>query len=285
MIWSRGEILPDDALAIPVLDRTFEHGLGLFETFRTWDRRPSLLGRHLDRLRGSAQSLGLVLDESSLPRPIDVQRLLDADGREGDAVLRLTLSGGRSAEAPGTLWMRSRPLAPATATGLVVRSCWRVFRDDPLSRHKSLNYWHRRLVFEAAQADGFDEDLARDEHGVLLEGTRSNLFVVDSGQLRTPSLWLDDRRAAPLLPGVMRAVVLERADAIGIEAIESPDLTLKHLGTADEVFLSNGGRGIMPVSRFESFESGAARSYPAPGPTTRRLIDDLDAWLPSENAS
>ena len=30
MIWVRGQIVPDDALTISVLDRTFEHGLGLF---------------------------------------------------------------------------------------------------------------------------------------------------------------------------------------------------------------------------------------------------------------
>ena len=40
MIWVRGRIVPDDALAISVLDRTFEHGLGLFETLRTWEASP-----------------------------------------------------------------------------------------------------------------------------------------------------------------------------------------------------------------------------------------------------
>ena len=285
MIWFRGELMPDDALAIPVLDRAFEHGLGLFETLRTWDRRPTLLGRHLERLQRSARMLGLGLDESSLPEPLDVVRLLDADGHRGDAVLRLTLSGGIDSHVPGTLWMRSRPLAPATAGGLAVRSSWRVLRDDPLARHKSLNYWHRRLIFEAARADGFDEDLARDEHGVLLEGTRSNLFIVASGRVRTPSTRNADQQAAPLLPGVMRAVVLERAEAIGIEAIESLDLTSDDLGTAVEVFLSNGGRGIMPVARLETGGPGTLRTYPAPGPVTRRLIDDLEAWLRSENAS
>ena len=40
MIWFRGEVVPDEALRISVLDRTFEHGLGLFETFRTWNGHP-----------------------------------------------------------------------------------------------------------------------------------------------------------------------------------------------------------------------------------------------------
>ena len=43
MIWVRGQIVPDDGLSISVLDRTFEHGLGLFETLRTWNGQPTLL--------------------------------------------------------------------------------------------------------------------------------------------------------------------------------------------------------------------------------------------------
>ena len=61
MIWVHGEIVPDDALGISVLDRTFEHGLGLFETFRTWNGHATLLDRHLDRLTRSAHELGLPL--------------------------------------------------------------------------------------------------------------------------------------------------------------------------------------------------------------------------------
>ena len=50
MIWVGGRIVPDDALTVSVLDRTFEHGLGLFETLRTWGGRAVLLDRHLARL-------------------------------------------------------------------------------------------------------------------------------------------------------------------------------------------------------------------------------------------
>ncbi len=97
MIWVRGQLVADDALQVSVLDRTFEHGLGLFETFRTWNRHPTLLPRHLRRLRRSAAELDLALDPASLPDSQAVRDLLNADGREGDAVLRITLSGGLSA--------------------------------------------------------------------------------------------------------------------------------------------------------------------------------------------
>ena len=67
MLWVRGEVVSDDALTVSVRDRTFEHGLGLFESFRTWNGHPTLLDRHLERLQNSARELGLPLEPGQLP--------------------------------------------------------------------------------------------------------------------------------------------------------------------------------------------------------------------------
>ena len=117
MIWVRGQIVADEALTISVLDRTFEHGLGLFETFRTWNGHPTLLPRHLDRLSRSAGELGLPLDRADLPDAAAVADLLRAEGRSGDAMLRITLSGGISAIAGLDTLDESLPLAPAGSSG------------------------------------------------------------------------------------------------------------------------------------------------------------------------
>ncbi|MBV8231221.1 MAG: aminotransferase class IV, partial [Planctomycetaceae bacterium] len=88
MIWVGGRVVPDDQLSVSVLDRTFEHGLGLFETLRSWSGRATLLDRHLSRLRRSAEELGLLIDPSALPDAEAVAILLRANGVEGDAMLR-----------------------------------------------------------------------------------------------------------------------------------------------------------------------------------------------------
>jgi branched-subunit amino acid aminotransferase/4-amino-4-deoxychorismate lyase len=105
MIWVGGRIVPDDALRISALDRTFEHGLGLFETLRTWDGHATLLGRHLDRMADSARQLRLPLDPAALPDADAVAALLRADGAAGDATLRITLTGGLSEAGGSVLWM------------------------------------------------------------------------------------------------------------------------------------------------------------------------------------
>lgn len=288
MIWVRGEIVPDEALAISVLDRTFEHGLGLFETLRTWNGRATLLDRHLARLRGCAEALGLPMRPEDLPDHKAVNALREAEGRTGDCSLRIVLSGGHDDGTPGTLWMRTRALpAPVPEAGLAVCSRWRVAPEDRLMQAKTLNYWSRRLAFEDAQRLGFDENLSRDESGAILEGSRSNLFLVERGELVTPRVLRSQGSSAPFLPGIMRGVVMERANTLGVPLHEVADVTIDRMIAADECFLTNAGRGIMPVARFDpegvtGTERG--RRYDAPGPVTQRLMTDLNARLRSEDA-
>src|SRR5208337_904230 len=165
MIWVRGRIVPDDALAISVLDRTFEHGLGLFETLRTWSGQPTLLPRHLDRLTRSAAELGLPHDREALPDREAVRALLAADGREADAML----------------WMRSFALPPAAPAGVILGPAGPV-RVDVLASHKTLNHWPNRIMYENARGGGFDECVTISPDGNLWEGSRSNLFVVMEDQ-------------------------------------------------------------------------------------------------------
>lgn len=271
MIWVNGQILADDALRISVLDRTFEHGLGLFETFRTWNGRATLLDRHLGRLRRSAEALRLPLDPKALPDARAVSMLLQADGRAGDAMLRLTLSGGLSESGGSTVWLRSYPLPPTSREGgarVTIAGSLRVDSRDPLAGHKSLNYWRLRHAFDEARADGFDEAIVTSPDGTLLEGTRTSLFMVREGTLITHPL--DGR----LLPGLMREVVLERAGALGIATRQIPQ-TLDDLEAWDEAFLTNAVRGIIPIGFF------VRKALTAPGPITSRLGADLRHWLES----
>ncbi|MGZ3301462.1 MAG: aminotransferase class IV, partial [Isosphaeraceae bacterium] len=62
---------------------------------------------------------------------------------------------------------------------------------------------------------------------------------------------------------------------LGLDIREAPLSLLDRLLRPEEVFLSNSVRGIMPVQQW-----GEAR-YPAPGPVTRRLWDDILPWLES----
>ena len=124
MIWVQDELVPDEELRISVLDRTFEHGLGLFETFRTWNGHPTLLNRHVERMQRSARELGLPLESGQLPDARAVSDLIEANRASlapgQDVRLRLTLSGGAGDHAGlglGPLDDGRAAAAPGPSTG------------------------------------------------------------------------------------------------------------------------------------------------------------------------
>jgi branched-subunit amino acid aminotransferase/4-amino-4-deoxychorismate lyase len=267
VIWVRGQIVANDALVISALDRTFEHGLGLFETLRTWNGHASLLPRHLQRLAHSAGELGIPLDPEALPDPHALRSLALADGRDGDAIFRITLSGGISASHGSTLWVRTFPLLQDAVDHGLVLGPVRPVRTDPLAHHKTLNYWPNRQMYEQARTEGFDECVTVSPDGNLWEGSRSNLFVVEGDRLLTPPV------SGAILPGIMRGLILEHGARLGLDVQETPLGLFDGLFQPEEVFLCNSVRGIMPVRAW-----GEAR-YPAPGPATRRLWDEIKRLL------
>lgn len=257
MIWRAGRVVPDDDLKISPLDRTFEHGLGLFETLRSWDGVAPLLDRHLARLCRSAEALSLPLVGVEFPDPAALAALRAAESSREDRVLRVTLTGGTSGSGGATLWVRSGPLPPPARAGGAHLTFGRVVDpDDDLLRHKTLNYWSRRADYDRAVAGGFDESLSvtGGDDPRAWEGSRSNLFAVIDGRLLTPDL------AGPIVPGIMRGLVIETAAALGFDADLVPGLAASLLGRADEVFLTNSVRGVTPVARL-----GSTR-FAAPGP-------------------
>lgn len=270
MIWVAGRIVGDDELKVSVLDRTFEHGLGLFETLRTWNGRAVLLGRHLGRMHRSAHALGLPIDPAAVPDEAAVEALLRAVAAETDVMLRLALSGGRSAADGSVLWMRAMPLPPPLAHregAMVSVGDWPILESNGLARHKSLNYWERRLAYERARTLGFDESLSTGSHGTIWEGSRTNVFIVHGDILITPSV------SGPIVPGIMRRLVLEMAASLPIGIGEPNSLTYERLRDAHEVFLTNSVRGIVPVVGATVYDNKVVGSHrwPVPGPWTQRL--------------
>jgi branched-subunit amino acid aminotransferase/4-amino-4-deoxychorismate lyase len=282
MIWMEGRIIPPDALRIDARDETFQHGLGLFETLRTWKGHPTLLFRHLDRMRSSASKLNLWLDLDQLPDDRAVQKLVAASratttGPVADWRIRITLSGGRASVRPrlarSSLWMTAGILVPPSPNrAAVIKQTIQIAPDDPLARHKTLNYWRKRIARTKAFQEGADEVLCVTPDGLVCEGTGTNIFLVNGRRLITPST------DGPLLPGIMRQVVLDHARHVGLEVVEGR-VPIAQFADADEAFLTNSVQGMLPIARLLD------RDLPAPGSLTRELWNDILPWLESGGSS
>lgn len=270
MAWSKGRIVPIHEVKIPANDRTFEHGLGLFETLRSWNSHLSTFDMNLARMKSAANRWGIDLD-SNLP---DVHALMDlkfASGLDSDALFRITASGGT--DSGSTVFVQAKPLPPAfPAGGLnIIVSRQKIDSNSPISSDKSLNYLARRLAHEEAAFEGANEALLTSPDGRIWEGSRSNLFLVKGESLLTPSL-----AAGPIVSGVMRELVIQVARSLDTEVRET-DIRIDEVDSADEIFLTNCVRGVMPVASMRNSSYAALHESTIQRRITERLLD----WLNS----
>lgn len=282
-VWIGGSVVPAEAAVVSALDRGVLLGDGIFETCKVVDGVPFALTRHLERLRESAQRVGLhlpwsdddlrdacaetiavTLGDGGRARGPDSDAMGDvhglADLAPPNAVgrLRLTVTGGVGPLGPGrpasgpTLLVTTGPGPEWPATADVAIVPWVVNERSPLTGVKSTSHLDYVLAAAAATRAGAHEAVLANSRGVLCEGSSSNVFVVVDGRLCTPSL------ATGCLAGVTRTLVCEST-----EVLERDDLDLDHLRSAPEAFLTSSTRDVQPIARVDG---RPLRS--APGPLT-----------------
>lgn len=245
---------------VSLLDRGARNGEGLFETLRVDRGAPAFWQRHLERLVLSAAELGFPVAPDPRMLRAALEQALDAAGLGGSqAVARITMTRGVPGRRPtrAGVWLEVEPLENRLWPGARTQSAHlvfsrRAFEPGFLARHKTTSRLLYELCREEARAAAADETLLADPAGRVLEGTASNVFAVLGGRLVTPPLSL------PILPGIARAVTLERAHALGIEARES-ELTRDQLMDAEEVFVTNAVQEVVPAARVgtRALSSGA----------------------------
>jgi branched-chain amino acid aminotransferase len=243
--WVNGHLLTDaDDAAVPVTDRGFTVGAGVFETMKVVDSVPFALTRHLARLADGAERLALPpLD------PHDVRRGVAAVLAAAPLLLgrlRVTWTGT-------TLAVTAQPFTAYPSTTSVVTSPWPRNERSPLAGIKCTAFADNTVSTAHAAAAGAGEALLANLAGNVCEGAGTNIFYVLDGELRTPPL------ASGCLPGVTRALVLEWH---GAREVDAP---MAVLAEASEVFLTSSTRDVQPVHAIDG------RSLPAPGPVTEAV--------------
>jgi branched-chain amino acid aminotransferase/4-amino-4-deoxychorismate lyase len=249
---------------IPLDDRGFTLGDGLFETVLADQGALRRLDAHLDRLSAGCVALGLPAPDRALAEALMRQALEDTGLAGVRAAVRLTLtagSGGRGLDRPDAPSPRlaaaaapaPRPLAPARLVTAKVR------RNDhsPASRLKTLSYLDNVLARTEAREAGADEALILNTRGELACAAAANIFWVADGRLFTPAL------ECGVLAGVTRARVFAAAPALGLQ-VEAVRAGLDALERAEAVFLTNALIGVRTV------ESIDGRAF-APSPLVDRL--------------
>ncbi len=221
-----------------------QYGDGVFETIAIQNGQPLLWPEHGRRLAAGAASLGLDAVDPALLGA-------EAEGLTAGlslAILKVVLVRGaagrgyRPAAAPTDRLLSVWPWPSRTRfeEGAPVFWCrTQLARQPLLAGLKHLNRLEQVLA-QREFADPYWEGLMQDTQGWVIEGTMTNLFVVERGALATPLL--DQAGVA----GVMRERVVMRARELGI-AVHFDRLTKSRVVEADEVFLCNSIIGVRPV--------------------------------------
>ncbi|XXX77628.1 aminotransferase class IV [Sorangium sp. So ce134] len=137
---------------------------------------------------------------------------------------------------------------------------------------KISNYLESLLALREARAAGAHEALILDPSGHVVEGTTSNVFLVErrppahEGAAEAGHLLITPPKEAGILVGITRANVIDVAGELGIPVCCEP-VTMARLLAAEEAFITSSLREIVPVVRVDGHAIGAG----VPGPKTRSL--------------
>jgi branched-subunit amino acid aminotransferase/4-amino-4-deoxychorismate lyase len=233
-----GAECPDGRGLLPLDDGALFSGMAVFETLRTYARKPFRLDVHLQRLHASAAFCGIRCDG-----PLAEELTLAASRIAGESHLNLLLTEGGHRVVRARLLDRSRAGAP-------VRVATRPWSPPPWLPGR-VKHTSRAAWILAARSAGVDEVLwvAPDPSsptGVWTEANRSNVFAVRGGVLLTPP---DDGR---ILQGVTRDAMIEAAHTAGVEVREEP----LPPGPCEELYLCSTLKELAPVVELDG----------APGP-------------------
>lgn len=231
---------------LPVADRAVQYGDGAFETILVRKHLPVFWQAHLDRLSAACQVLQIPLDPALLRREADAL----IASHEPDGILKIIISrgaGGRGYVPPespiATRIMQFHALSQEygrnAQQGISVYKCRHPLSSNPtLAGLKHLNRLDQVLASLELPSQ-FQEGLMCNEFGDLIEGIKSNVFVVIDGALITPEL------SHCGVAGVMRGAIIKRAEA----GVVTRRLSVEDLHTASEVFVCNSVMGLWPVTK------------------------------------
>lgn len=276
-IWVDGVIHDEHTAMVPVVDRGFLYGDGVYEVTRTAQGGTCVdLGAHLDRLERSAARIGLALPS----RDAIVAAIHATLEPQGESYVRVIVTRGAGemgldpalADRP-RLVIIARPLSLPSQDHYERGASLRIVSVERTSPRaldpaiKSGNYLNNILAIAEARRTAAYEAVLCDERGRITEGSSSNVWCVRGGEVQTPPTTVG------LLPGITRWRLLQLAAEAGIPGREV-ELMPDDLRGADEVFITSSIRGVLPISQVDD------RALPV-GPLTRRLLALYEDFLRS----
>ena len=264
-----GTFLPLEDACVPVMDRGFLFGDGVYEVIPVYGGKLFRLAHHLKRLENSLEAVRIGNPLSGKEWETMLMELVSRNEGTDQAVYLQVTRGVAAkrdhafpADTRPTLFAMSTPMAAAvdidTITGATAITLPDIHWNHCNIKAITLlpNVMLRQQAIDAGAAEAI---LIKD--GYAIEGAASNIFIVKNRLLSTPP------NSPALLPGITRDLIIELAANHSIPFHEA-DITAADLFDADEIWLTSSTREISPVTRLDDTVISAGK----PGPLWRRMI-------------
>jgi branched-chain amino acid aminotransferase len=213
-------------------DKGWLSGTGVFETIKTVENKPWAISRHMRRAVTSAQQLGFRIPSEDLVRNAVEQLCINQQYPFGLLRLSFGQNGNWSAV--------HLPYEPAMHGAKLLTYDTAIANvGQPI---KSYPYDYRLEILEAIKALGADEAIVCNDKGKICEGSVTNLL------LRIDDKWVTPPISDGVLPGVMRALVIEYCGV----SVRSVDMS--EIQQVQSAFLLSSLRIAQPVTSIDGRE-------------------------------
>ena len=267
MVFLNGKFMPADEARVPVLDRGFIFGDGIYELIPVYSRVPFRMDEHLARLERSLAAARIRNPYSRAEwRDIILQLVAKQPFEDQGVYFQVTRGVARRdhafpKDAAPTVFLMSNPLVCPPAE-LVARGAAAVTAVDDRWLHcdiKSTSLIGNCLLRQlSADAGAAETILFRD--GKLTEASASNVFVVKRGLILSPP------KSNLILPGITYDVIAELAQGAGLP-FEFREIGEPEARGADEVWVTSSSKEVLAIVTLDGKPVGDGR----PGPVFRQM--------------
>ncbi len=241
-VYLNGKMLDGKDAKISVFDHGYLYGDGIFETMRAYRGKIFLEKEHLSRMEKSALALGIKISQREIQ---SAMRKLLLKNNLADAYVRVSISRGVGETGLNSKCGKPTVLVIAKHISIDKKiyekgiSCSTFVQDysNPLNS-KSLSFLNYVLARRSSKAD---EAIILNSKGEVKEGSISNVFIVKDNTAITPPV--DN-----IVDGITRKVVMRLCRENHIP-LEEKKIMREDLLSADECFITNSIKGIVPVVR------------------------------------
>lgn len=267
IVYANGQWVNENDAVIPVDERGHQFGDGVYEVTRIYEGKPFMMREHVERLVKSAESirmdLGMTVEEVE-------SLMMEAVERSGEKNCDVYIQITRGIAKRGHLFPKdvkpsiTMTVRPMEVIAMEERLAGKtaIFHEDERWKNcyiKSLNLLPNILAKQVANdAGAYEAILIRD--GYVTEGTSSNIFIVQNGELVTRPL------SNYILAGITRMRVEQLAEQLNIPFVER-EFTKEDVLEAEEVFMTSTTNEVLPLVEIDGTTIGSGVA----GPVTERV--------------